>query len=58
MRFRNVFASSYSSSDANYYKFGKSKLCCVLLVIQTMPYEKNDINKSCIFETQYSSLSL
>lgn len=53
-----MFASSYSSSDANYYKFGKSKLCCVLLVIQTMPYEKNDVNKSCIFETQYSSLSL
>lgn len=40
MRFINMFVSSYSSSDANYYKVGKSKLCCVLLVIHTMPNEK------------------
>lgn len=41
-----MFVSSYSSSDANYYKVGKSKLCCVLLVIHTMPNEKNYVNKS------------
>lgn len=49
MRFTNLFSSSYSSSDSNYYKIGKSKLCRVLLVIQTAPNEKKLCNQKLYF---------